>query len=337
MPNWRITAIINFPIAIVEDAPPAPGSFFPQKVKPISRISQKIFQEVKGIPISLEPCHSNQFPPGSFPANYEPVALKITLEADTSENALFKCEDILEHITDDLSFQIQQAVYVLQLEVIDITHPVVAGDQREFLLYPFPNGYYSPKYMQSIPLGNEIVAFTPEIRSDYKLQDEKVRAALRWYVKGLAAPFEVDKFAFYWISLEILCSRSDVVVEKPYIAKCGHEILNCPICNISTLREVNGHTIQKFLIEKNSIDSRLAKELWKMRQMFHGANHLSIKATKELPKLTVTLRYAALRSLKEALGMLENDFPIVTTEVPSISPCISMKGIREITEQDFET
>jgi hypothetical protein len=63
MPNWRITAIINFPIAIVEDAPPAPGSFFPQKVKPISRISQKIFQEVKGIPISLEPCYSNQFPP----------------------------------------------------------------------------------------------------------------------------------------------------------------------------------------------------------------------------------------------------------------------------------
>jgi hypothetical protein len=335
MATWRITAVINFPIALTEASPPAPGSPFPQELKPLSRISQKISKDLNGILVTLEPWHEPSFPPGFLPLNSEPAAITLTVTGDTAENVLLQSEDLLEQIIDDLSFQLQQAVYIFQLEVLDVTPPLCSGMNREILLYPFPHGYYSPKYMQSIPLANEAVAFTPEIRSDYDLKDEKVRAAMRWYVKGLATPFEVDKFAFYWISLEILCSRSDVVVEKPYTAKCGHEIPNCPVCNTSTSKEVNGLTIQKFLVEKNSIDPKLAKELWKMRQMFHGANHLSIKATKELPRLTVALRYAVLRSLKEALGILQDDFPIVTMGIPCISLGISIKGTREITEQDI--
>ncbi|MBU7585240.1 MAG: hypothetical protein KAF91_20515 [Nostoc sp. TH1S01] len=335
MATWRITAVINFPIALTEASPPAPGSPFPQQVKPISRISQKISKDLNGILITLEPWQQSQFPPGFFPLNSEPAAITVTLTGDTPENVLLQSEDLLEKIIDDLSFQLQQAVYIFQLEVLDVTPPLCIGMNREILLYPFPHGYYSPKYMQSIPLGNEAVAFTPEIRAEYELKDEKVRAALRWYIKGLATSFEVDKFAFYWISLEILCSRSDVVVEKPYTAKCGHDIPNCPVCNTSTSKEVNGLTIQKFLVEKNGIDPELARELWKMRQMFHGANHLSIKATKELPRLTIALRYAVMRSLKDALDILQDDLPIVKMDVPSISSGIFIKGTREIAEQDI--
>lgn len=341
MASWRITAIINFPFALTEASPPAPGSPFPQKLNFVSRIPHKISKEVKGKLITLQSRHDFQFPPGFLPPNFEPVAITITLTTDTAEEALLQSEDILEQITDDLSFQIQQAVYICYLEILDVTPPISKGMIREYLLY---NTYSSPKYMQSIPLGNEAVTLIPEIKSDYEINDEKIRAAfdekiraaLRWYIKGLAIPFDVDKFAFYWISLEILCSRSDVVVKKPYVARCGHEILNCPVCNTSTSKEVNGATIQKFLVEKNGIDAKSAKHSWNMRQMFHGANHLSIKATKELPKWLVVLRYVVLNSLKDALGISKDNFPIVTMDIPCISSSVSLKGTREITEQDIE-
>jgi|GEM_PF-2741927 len=48
MASWRITAIINFPIALTEASPPAPGSPFPQKLNFVT-VRSLIFTSEKGI------------------------------------------------------------------------------------------------------------------------------------------------------------------------------------------------------------------------------------------------------------------------------------------------
>lgn len=335
MTIWRITAIINFPLVFAEAVPPAPGSPFPQEMKPVSRVPQNASRDVQGVQVSLGPWRGSTLPREFLPLHNEPAALTFITNAETPEDALLQVEDLLELITDDLSFQLQQTVYIFGLEVLDVTPPLRIGESRQMLLYPFPNGYNSPKFLQSTPIGNEAVAFTPELMADYSIEDERARAALRWYIKGMTAPFEVDKFVFYWIALEILCARSDIVVTKPYVTRCNHEIPNCPVCGTTTIKEVNGPTIQKFLSERNGIDTKLAQELWKTRQMFHGANRLSKKAVQELPRLTMALRYATLQSLKEALHIQADTPPIVTMDAPSISSRLAMKGHRDIEETDL--
>src|SRR4030095_10013613 len=104
----------------------------------------------------------------------------------------------------------------------------------------------------------------------------------------------------------------DISMKKPYTARCGHEMPNCPVCGNSTTKEVNGATIQKFLVESVDIEVGLAKEMWDMRQMFHGSNYLSTKATQELPRLTVALRFAVAQSLKQALNIPQDQLPIIT-------------------------
>lgn len=134
--------------------------------------------------------------------------------------------------------------------------------------------------------------------------------------------------------MEILCKISEVIVNKPFRARCGHEITNCPTCNKPISNFVNGETIKRFLIEKLGINENDAKDLWRMRQLFHGANHLTQRATQDLPRLLIILQHASLNALKLELGIGEQGYPVSTTDAPRIHPESFLGGEREITDSD---
>lgn len=51
---------------------------------------------------------------------------------------------------------------------------------------------------------------------------ENRRAALRWYHKGMETPYDVDRFIFFWISLEILAKSDEPeLVPVPFRHSCG--------------------------------------------------------------------------------------------------------------------
>src|SRR5262249_46617447 len=157
----------------------------------------------------------------------------------------------------------------------------------------------SPKFSLSIPLGNVITSFYPEISDLAANVTLKSRAALRWYVKGLAATFEVDRFIFFWIALEILWAESGVSIEEPSkCAKCGLEIKACTDCGRPTTRQVRGASIQKYLTSRLGVDSQIARELWRFRQLVHGSNKLRYEDLTELPRLILHLRSATNSALK---------------------------------------
>jgi hypothetical protein len=330
--HWCIIAGIKLTLIPIGDKPPEPGSMLPQSLKFISRIPRKISSKVDGCLITLQPWLGEPLPlDGLSDSPSELAALTLLREAETPELALSEADNLLELIIDDLSFQIQEVIHIHALSVVDVTPPLELGMTREILMYPFPMGYTSPKFRQTFSLENFKTIATPKLRSVYGFENEKTRAALRWYVKGLAAPFDADKFAFYWVSLEISCSQSDVVVEKPYAPSCGHEIAICPVCQTPTSRVINGPTIKKFLTEKLGISLETAKQLWSMRQMFHGANQLSHRAVMELPKLVTALRHAALIALKDALAISKEEFPISVPESAGLSRQFAFGGTTEIT------
>jgi len=314
--------------------PPESGCLLPESLKFVSRIPVQATREVNGISVTLGPWHGPALPLDNIGAPSELAALTFLTNAESPENALASAYGLMESVLDDLSFQLQRAVDIVQLEILDVTPPISVGMVREMLLYPFPLGFHSPKFLQSIAMGNVETVLNPTLRSDYGFEGRKTSAALRWYVKALAAPFDVEKFVFNWIAIEILCSESDIVVEKPYLARCGHEISNCPVCSAPTSRVVNGLTIKSFLIEKIGINDETADELWKMRQMFHGANPLTQSAIKELPRLVLVAQHAALQALKQMFGMNSNEFPISSPEGASIhSPALG--GTCQINDYDL--
>jgi hypothetical protein len=335
MSIWRIIAVINLPRVIKSDVPIGPGDPLPPELKIVSSLSHELTKNIKGIDVKLAPWQDQSIPGEFFGPSFSPAKLSFSVEADTPENALIQSDDLLELILDDISFQLQYAIRVFGLDVIDVTPPVTAGMQRQVISFPIPYGYQSPKFRQSAPLGNVQASTTPTLELRYQTDDEQVRAALRWYVKALAAPFEADRFVFYWIALEIMCTQSDVSVEKPYIARCGHEIPQCPVCGTSTVKEVNGPTIKKFLEEETGIDPKIAKELWEMRQMFHGANQLTTKATEKLTRLTMLLRFAVAQSLKKSFKLPQNELPTIKMDAPVMGLDIALNGTREITETDL--
>jgi hypothetical protein len=100
--------------------------------------------------------------------------------------------------------------------------------------------------------------------------DVRTEAALGWHLKAMASPFLADQFMLNWIALEILWRGSGVSVEAEYVAKCGHAISNCPICSKPTAREVRGASIQKYLTDVCGVDEQEARQMWRLRQIFHG-------------------------------------------------------------------
>lgn len=322
---------------MVADKPPLPGEGFPQSLKPQSRIPQKSTKFFNGFPVTISPWKGSPLPREHFPSLCEPAALVVDIRSDSAQSALDKIDYLLELIIDHLSFQLQIPISIFQLEVIDASEPFTEGLTRENLVYPFPRGYSFAKSLISNPVGDILTLLIPTLDNDILSIEKRTRtrAVLRWYVKGLSSPYEIDKFIYFWVCLEILSADSEISVEGLYKAPCGHEIPNCPICNKPTIKKVQGKTLKRFLTEGLFVDEKIAKELWKMRQMIHGANNLSSKETLKLPELVQKLKKAVLFGLKMKLNIGQDQAPIIIQENVSIG-MIALGGKREITKTDIE-
>lgn len=302
-PIWRVVAVINFPKHLAAESPPVPG----QTIKAVSRIPDEPPTNFDGIFVTIRPWPSANIPSLPFgPSGIqdEPAALVFFI-ADTDPFAQGKVNLLLESLLDSLSFQLQTAIHAYYLEILDMTPPVAVGMERQ----QFSIKYFSDKFIPSFPPSNVKTSFYPQLARSLKTASTRSRAALRWYIKGIAATYEIDKFIFFWTALEILRSESGVSVSSPYRARCGHEISNCPVCGRTTSIEKLGESIIKFLMDRAGISEDTAKKLWKFRQIIHGTKDLTYEEMRDLPAMANFLRKALLTILKPALGWPLNEPP----------------------------
>jgi hypothetical protein len=255
--------------------------------------------------------------------------LELTLHVNTSspQSAVDIARLPVEMVLDDLSFRFQTALPVGQAEILDVSPPLEIGKQRDFFGLPmFPRWKFS-----ATRATENRVERRPELRSNYPALSDRQRRALDWYVKGLGATADADRFMFFWVALEIMERARDRRIQVPYTAPCGHEIPTCPECGRSTDKTVAGANIQTFLHEFG-LSLEDARKLWRMRQMVHGDQEFGSAEMMELPTLVQLLGAAVTHSLKGAIGLRQDAPPIVVAG--GWVGDMGIEGTREITAAD---
>lgn len=248
--------------------------------------------------------------------------------------AVAQVEAYLDSILDWLAFGLYAAISIGQVWILDITPPVSVGDQRDEDHFGYPpfgvniNGINT----QSV-VGSTFVSFQSEVRHF----DSRTSALLRWFHKALGTNLLHDKFMFLWITLEILCDLSGTSVKEPYLARCGHLIKSCPECGKETSKEVRGQTIQQFLVDTLKVDRQVARQLWAMRQVMHGAVDFNSPRLQDLPNLTGDLQRAVVIGIRTRIEVPDDVPPVVLEDKgPFRNPASGLTYSREITAYDIQ-
>jgi hypothetical protein len=327
--SWRVEAIMAFPTEI----PLAPGGGLPERIEPQSRVPSQT-HDVCGTRVGLRPAtdaeaeHREQHP------NFSWGTMIAEVTAPEAAVAYERAVDAMEAVVESLSFQIQSPLQIHGIEAIDVTPPVEVGDDREFgQLTGYPLRRFRPASLQMTGVWTQVV---PDLGVELATLDRRQRAALDWYLKALAAPYQVDQFMFFWIALEILSDLSPVKVEGPLIARCQHEIAQCPTCGKPTTRVVQGASRQRYLMEGFGIPEQLARELWKTRQILHGAEEFDSSVMDRLAELSQVLRAVVNAAIKDALGLPPDAPPIVQYGQTAISPHMGLGGTRRVEQSDLD-
>ncbi|MBI1758276.1 MAG: hypothetical protein HYR62_03490 [Actinobacteria bacterium] len=265
----------------------------------------------------------------------EPVELVLEVMSEGAREALDLISPMLDLILDDLSFQLQEPLKVLQFEVFDVTPPLADGDQREMLLFPFPQGYDQYKLGRSAAFGEVVTTSRVALRARYAELSDQVQNALDWYTKALHSPFDADRYIFYWICFEVLRNAFAEKVKESTRLRCGHEIHSCPTCGGPTTQVRQAATTYDFL-DALGVDRATAKRLWDMRHLVHGAKSFRPDQLATLGELLQILRSVALAALKLAMEIPQDSPPIVSYGAPAVVGSVCLGGTRTITVHDLE-
>jgi hypothetical protein len=318
MRSWQATALVAFPWHMQAAGEPSAEGGLPARLEPVSRIPVGTTR-VGAVSVTFRPWpddHVFEAIPGC-----QYAALRLTAEAEQAEEALEEISPALELILDDVAFQMQTGLTVRQLELFDITAPVRVGEEREVFLFPYPHGYQQWKFSRSTAMGTDSVAVVPSLRPDYDTLPKRTQHALDWYIKGLHAPVDADRFMFFWIALEVLEGQNGRDVTDVYRASCGHAIELCPTCGRSTSKRVAGPSLKQYL-QSVGVTAEAAGRIWKMRQIVHGARTFAPDQLADLAELLQVLRAAVVALLKVQLGVPAEQPPFVGHGGPAIGPFV---------------
>lgn len=285
----------------------------PQKLEFESRFEDGQKITIGDIRISLKkiPEHSQEDRVTQKGFVCEPVWLVCEIEDEDGPKAMERAIPYIEWACDQLSYFTQFPMKILSSEMYQI------GNEQEKNVYMMPA--QPAKFRGSIYMNAKVPQMIPLVPPPQNFS-ERDFAILRWYHKSLEAAYEVDRFVFLWVCLEILCKASDFVVKAPYVNhRCNHEIPECPVCGETTEKEVNGKTLQAFLVDELGVDVKVAKEMWRFRQLLHGQNKLTEKSTKNMERLVMALQAGVNLGIKRRFGFRDDGLPIVAPQGLSFS------------------
>jgi len=307
----------------------------PDRLDPQSRVPTQA-HHVNGVLVRLRPIDSKELPGMPIEVRWSWGAVTLDVLAESSHEEIERGMNSLEAAMESLSFQFQAALKLDSLEALDVSPPVAEGDEREMELYPIGIGYPLRRYRAaSVPLTGVVTERVPDLGLAMADLNDQQRAALDWYLKSLGALHQMDQFIFLWIAAEILWTLSEVSVEAPYRGSCGHEVRACPTCSRPTTRQVRGQSIQRFFVEAFGIDEKTARELWRARQVMHGAARFDSNLIERLDQLSHTLRALVNAGLKVALGLSGQGPPLVAADQASVASHMSLGGMRRVDAQDL--
>lgn len=219
------------------------------------------------------------------------------------------------------------------MRVLDVTGPLAVGDEREFMQY---TGYDQYKLSRSTPMGTTQTALIPALRDNYAQLSRRTQDALDWYIKSMHTPWDADRYIFLWICFEILRNATGPKVEESTRLRCGHEITECPECEKPTAQVRQAASTYAFFA-MFGIQPDLAKALWDMRQLVHGAKSFKREQLERLGELLQVLRAICAAALRAAMAIPDDEPPFVGYGAAAIGVAMGLGGTTTITEADLAT
>jgi hypothetical protein len=296
--TWQVTADVLFPnelpVDVVDGEPQLPERLVPQP-----RIPRQ-HRQIDGADVFICEGDAKRVPGLEQDMRWAVALVIVRLEVDDgdSSRAAESATPYLDRVVESLSFQMQVALQIQALAILDLTGPPKVGDTREFWQW---SGFATPTFRPtSVPMQSLIGTLVPDLGGDLDPTDRRANRALDWYLKALTAQFEADHFIFLWIAIEILAADSELKVSEPYRGPaCGHVIARCPECEAETTKRVQGASMKRYLVEGFGVDETVANGIWRARQMLHGAHAFESSFMAELAELSQQLRSVIVAALKQ--------------------------------------
>ena len=335
--NILLTARVAFPRLWQEHEPPDEPGGPPKSLQQVSRLPVHQVGVIDGVAVLVRPDEVNDSE--GWPAGHDRCLIRLLLPSDSFVHALDVGRSLVEDVVDAMSFQMQHALHVVSLDLMDVSAPLIDGEYRAVEIHGHADARVAPKF--SIPPADFSWSLTfmtaPLLERGPFAEERRVRTALWWYVKSLDAPYLVDKFICLWTALEVLWALSDVSVSAPYTATCGHQITECPHCGQSVSREVRGASLKQFMTQHGGVSVTQAKKLWQTRQVVHGHDVFSPSGLDELFELVPALRAAVLTMLKGNLGLpLEQPPAFSRADGPSFTTVLILEGDRIVSRDHLD-
>jgi hypothetical protein len=301
---WIVSSKILFPVATISHD--INGNIL-NSLEYYSRYIPNVITEIDSVKLFIEKYEDTSEEKyvnikGEF---YEYVSLVCQMPCSRRDDIVHKSTPYIEWACDQMAFFVQKPIIIYSCEISSLS------DKNNKQLFTHP--LQSAKFRSSIFHNTIIPKDIPLIKRP-KNFSEKDLAVLRWYHKSLAASYDIDKFLFLWVCLEILRKIKGIAVKEPYLAPCNHEIHECPICHKSTEKTVNGKTLQLYLINELNVPKEVAKKMWRFRQMLHGEIPLTDETTSHMGDLIMKLQAAVNLGLKRRFGISDSNPPIVKPE-----------------------
>ena len=328
--TWRVTAYIYAPMLSTSPTPPQVG----EQLTFAGRLVPTVIPS-RDLTVALVPSGPNVDTGQQLPLGVELAFLvaDVTGSIDALQ-ATDAAIEAFEALIDSLAFQLGGSINLGQFEVVDITVPLNVGDEREIKIFSGPPSGTNIRSVEMESIRGAISVSLPDQVPDY---DQRTAAVLRWFTKSMSTNLLHDAFIFLWIALEILVDLSPISVEDPYRARCNHLIKHCPECGTSTVREVRGATIRRYLEVSFGLNRETSGALWRIRQMMHGSINFEADKLQDLPKLIQPLRAAVAQGLKRQLGIDTFAAPVISSTGATINPAMSVGGTRTINFDDLKS
>lgn len=259
--------------------------------------------------------------PIEFPPGRDPRALTVFVTAGSTSEAAETALDATEWVIDYLAFSFACHIPIItqQIEVIG-GREVSVGEPMDI-----------PKFRKTA------VGLHATWQCPFALIDrpeafcENRRAALRWYHKGMETAYDIDRFIFFWISLEILAKAArPELVPVPFRHTCGYEIHECPGCGEALARTPTGEAavVASFMSQLGVADGEI-KVIREFRQVVHGKGRLTLAGTRDVERYNEVLRRSVNLALKRALGIPDTSPPLLKASLFSRNSVLNYSRVAD--------
>jgi len=185
----------------------------------------------------------------------------------------------------------------------------ISGDDLLQKLVRYPSGIKNQRGMWfqsqfSIDVMRSINARV----TDTKISSKDAKA-LKWFIKGIGARNDIDRFTSYYTSLDILSHKATLPSVHPICKKCGKSIEHGNNCE----HEIFISPEQMEYLIKIGLKKETSQEIKNLRDsLLHGGKDITNSELDDLIDANVELTYFLTQQFKKILGIPNQTAPVLS-------------------------